>query len=93
MINDDVVDRLLDMSRLELDSGSKAGFVHKLNDIITFIDKISEVDTSSVMDRESVFEEVNVSDNDTVGQSFSQPELRKYTKNYLDGYFAVPKVM
>ena len=64
-------------------------YENDLNDVAAFLYE----NKGKGPDGNYVFEEVNVSDNDTVGQSFSQPELRKYTKNYLDGYFAVPKVM
>lgn len=93
MISDDVIDRLLDMSRIDIEPENRSKFVEQLSGIIGYIDNIAKMDTSSVGDRESVFDEKDVMQDDIIQPGLSPSELRKYTKNYLDGYYAVPKIL
>lgn len=93
MIDKETIERILDMSRVDVEESQKEKFVAQFKDIINYVEKIKEIDTSSVTDQESVFPEKDVLQNDTVIEGFTQPELRKYTKNYLDGYYTVPKII
>ncbi|HBD95618.1 MAG: hypothetical protein A2015_11200 [Spirochaetes bacterium GWF1_31_7] len=93
MIDENMIDRLLDMSRLDVPSDEKTKFVKQLNDILGYIEKITSLDTSSIDDRESVFDIKNVFSDDVIEDGLSPSRLRKYTKNYLDGYYAVPKIL
>lgn len=93
MIDKEVIDKLLDMSRLEIREEHKGKFVAQMQEIVGYIETIGKMDTSAVTDRESVFDEKDVVAEDLIQAGLSQPELRKYTKNYLDGYYAVPKIL
>lgn len=93
MIDNDTLNKILDMSRIEIDNDSKDKILNQVNDIIGYVEKIQSLDTSSIAGRESVFDEVNVYSCDDISPSLEQPVLRKYTKNYLDGYYAVPKIL
>jgi len=93
MIDKQTIDKILDMSRIDVKEQTKDKFTAQVQNIINYVEKITDLDTSSAEDRESVFEEKNIFDADQIGVSLTQPELRKYTKNYLDGYYAVPKII
>ncbi|HOV12981.1 MAG TPA: Asp-tRNA(Asn)/Glu-tRNA(Gln) amidotransferase subunit GatC [Spirochaetota bacterium] len=93
MVNKEIIEKILDMSRVDVDENVKEKFINQFKDIINYVEKIKEVDTSSVIDEESVFSEKNIIEKDQIIEGFSQPDLRKYTKNYLDGYYTVPKIL
>lgn len=93
MIERETVNKILDMARLEMKEEEKEKFLKQMNDILGYVELIERLDTSSIGDRESVFDEKNVMDEDKIEPGLSQTELRKFTKNYLDGYYAVPKVL
>ena len=93
MINKETIDRICDMARLEISENDKDKFVGQMNDILDYVESVAKLDTSSVGDRESVFDEKNVIDEDEIESGLSASQLRKFTKNYLDGYYAVPKIL
>ena len=93
MVNKETIEKILDMSRVDVDESVKDKFVNQFKDIINYVEKIKSIDTSSVIDEESVFSEKDVFQNDEIINGFTQPDLRKYTKNYLDGYYTVPKIL
>ncbi|HPO50031.1 MAG TPA: Asp-tRNA(Asn)/Glu-tRNA(Gln) amidotransferase subunit GatC [Spirochaetota bacterium] len=93
MVDKETIEKILDMSRIDLEESEKEKFSKQFEDIINYVEKIKSLDTSSVVDEESVFSEKDVFRKDEVVEGFTQPELRKYTKNYLDGYYTVPKII
>ena len=93
MVNKETIEKILDMSRVDVDESVKDKFVNQFKDIINYVEKIKSIDTSSVIDEESVFSEKDVFQNDKIIDGFTQPDLRKYTKNYIDGYYTVPKIL
>lgn len=93
MINTETIERICDMARLDISENDKEKFVGQMNDILGYVESVARLDTSSVGNRESVFDEKNVIDEDEISAGLSASQLRKYTKNYLDGYFAVPKIL
>ncbi len=92
MVNNDVIEKILDMSRISVDPAEKDKFVTQLKEIIGYFEKISELDTSAILDKESPFQEKDIYVKDEIVEGLTQPDLRKYTKNYLDGYYTVPKI-
>ncbi len=93
MVDKETIEKILDMSRIDLEESEKEKFSKQFEDIINYVEKIKSLDTSSVVKEESVFSEKDVFRKDEVVEGFTQPELRKYTKNYLDGYYTVPKII
>lgn len=93
MIDENTIDRILEMSRLEIKEDQKVRFYSQMKDIIGYIENISKIDTSGADDRESVFDVKNVMTEDSIEQGLTSAQLRKYTKNFLDGYYAVPKIL
>lgn len=93
MINKETIERICDMARLEINESDKEKFVGQMNDILGYVESVAKIDTSSVGGRESVFDEKNVIGEDEIVAGLSASQLRKYTKNYLDGYYAVPKIL
>ncbi|OHD05403.1 MAG: hypothetical protein A2086_13665 [Spirochaetes bacterium GWD1_27_9] len=93
MIDKQTIEKILDMSRIDIADESKEKFINQVQNIIIYVDKINSLDTNSIKDRESPFDEKDIMDEDLILSSYSQPDLRKYTKNYLDGYYFVPKII
>lgn len=93
MINKEIIERICDMARLEINESDKEKFVGQMNDILGYVEQVAKLDTSSVGGRESVFDEKNVINEDEIASGLTPSQLRKYTKNYLDGYYAVPKIL
>ncbi len=93
MIDEATIDKLLDMSRIDIRPDTRNKFIKQIKDIVLFVDQIGKVDTSLIENRESVFDTADRFRDDKIVHFFSQSDLRKYTNNLIDGYYAVPKII
>ncbi len=64
-----------------------------LNDILSYMDMISEVDTEGVEPLTHVMETVNVLREDETGETLPIEEVQKNAPDWDDRSFKVPKVM
>ena len=69
--------RVAELARLELTEEEKAEFADQLSDIISYVEKINELDTGSVEPTDHIVELTNVMREDRVGESIDRSELEK----------------
>jgi len=92
-IDKSTVDRLAELSKLEFDSATKEEMIKDLNNIVAFVEKLNEVDTSNVEPLIYITDEVNNLREDEVKQDITQDEALKNAPKKDSDYFKVPKVL
>jgi aspartyl-tRNA(Asn)/glutamyl-tRNA(Gln) amidotransferase subunit C len=58
-ITDELIDYISELSRLKLDAGEKEGAKKDLTDILNYMDKLNELDTTGAKEMTHPFEEAN----------------------------------
>jgi len=87
------VEHIAALARLEFSDEEKEKFTHQLNDILQYIEKLNELDTSKVEPLSHVIELSNVFRDDAVKPSISAEEALKNAPAKVDTLFKVPKVI
>jgi aspartyl-tRNA(Asn)/glutamyl-tRNA(Gln) amidotransferase subunit C len=92
-INNETVDKLAYLARLEFSAEEKEDLKKDLSRIITWIDKLNELDTSKVEPLIYMSNEINVLREDVVNNSVSHEDALKNAPKKDSDYFRVPKVL
>ncbi|HET6245521.1 MAG: Asp-tRNA(Asn)/Glu-tRNA(Gln) amidotransferase subunit GatC [Bacteroidetes bacterium] len=92
-IDDKMVDHLAHLSRLEFDKQAKDEITKDLNNILTFVEKLNELDTENVEPLIYMTDEFNVMREDEAIISLTQIEALKNAPKKDSDYFKVPKVL
>ena len=92
-INEQTVDKLADLAKLEFDAESKKGIVKDLNRVIGFIEKLNEINTDNLEPLVYMSNEVNIMREDDVKHDITQQEALKNAPKKDSDYFKVPKVI
>jgi aspartyl-tRNA(Asn)/glutamyl-tRNA(Gln) amidotransferase subunit C len=92
-IDEKTVDSIAHLARLEFDKEEKAEIIEKMNKILTFVEKLNEIDTSNVEPLIYMNEETNVLRADDVEQIITQKDALKNAPDKDSDYFKVPKVI
>jgi aspartyl-tRNA(Asn)/glutamyl-tRNA(Gln) amidotransferase subunit C len=87
------VEHIAALARLEFSDDEKQKFTHQLNDILQYIEKLNELDTSNVEPLSHVIELNNVFRDDVVKPSIAAEEALKNAPAKVDTFFKVPKVI
>lgn len=81
------------MSRLSIDPAEETALMKDLNDIVTYVDKLSDLSTDDVLPTTYAIPVENVFREDTVRPSLSREEALQNAPEAEDGYFKVPRVL
>ncbi len=92
-IDKDLVDKIAHLARLEFDDQQKVKIEQDLNNILSFMESLNELDTSSVEPLIYMTEEKNVFRKDEQKQEISHDEALKNAPKKDSDYFRVPKVI
>ncbi len=92
-INNETVDKLAYLARLEFSAEEKENIKKDLSRIITWIDKLNELDTEKVEPLIYMSNEVNVLRDDVVNNSVSHEDALLNAPKKDSDYFRVPKVL
>jgi aspartyl-tRNA(Asn)/glutamyl-tRNA(Gln) amidotransferase subunit C len=87
------VDEIAHLARLEFNDESKNEVLNDLNRMLTFIDKLNELDTNNVEPLIYMTNESNILREDKPEITVSQKEALKNAPNKDSDYFKVPKVI
>lgn len=88
-----LVDKIARLANLEFDEAAKEKMVYDMDKIISFIDKLEELDTKSVQPLVYMSEETNVLRTDEVGEHITKEDALKNAPKKDSDYFKVPKVL
>lgn len=92
-VNDNLVEKLAHLARLQFDDTGKESIKKDLQKMIRFIDKLNELDTSSVSPLLHITNNVNVLRNDEIEGSIAREAGLKNASLHDEYFFKVPKVI
>jgi aspartyl-tRNA(Asn)/glutamyl-tRNA(Gln) amidotransferase subunit C len=92
-VNDAMVDKLAHLSRLKFNDTEKAEIKNDLQRMITFVEKLNELDLTGVEPLLHMSDELNVLREDEVKGSISREEALKNAPLHDEQFFKVPKVI
>jgi aspartyl-tRNA(Asn)/glutamyl-tRNA(Gln) amidotransferase subunit C len=92
-ITEEIVDHIAHLARLEFEGEKKEAIRQDLENIISFMDKLSEVDTEGVEPLIFMTEEYNKLRDDEAVVTISQDEALKNAPKKDSDYFRIPKVL
>ncbi len=88
-----VVRRIARLARIEISAGEEKAFARQLNEILEYVKKLEELDTSSVEPTSHVVPMLNVLRADEVKPSLSRDEALSGAPEDAQGCFRVPKII
>ena len=92
-ISEEIVDHIAHLSRLEFEGDKKQAILKDMENIISFMDKLSEVDTNNVEPLIFMNEEYNNLREDVANVTVTQDEALKNAPKKDSDYFRIPKVL
>ncbi|MFN5149360.1 MAG: Asp-tRNA(Asn)/Glu-tRNA(Gln) amidotransferase subunit GatC [Flavobacteriia bacterium] len=92
-ITEEIVDHIAHLARLEFEGDKKEAIRQDLENIISFMDKLSEVDTDGIEPLIFMTEEYNKLREDNAVVSISQDDALKNAPKKDSDYFRIPKVL
>lgn len=87
------VEYVAKLARLKFNDQEKEKFTHELNDILKYVEKLSEVDTEGVDISISAYPMYNALREDEVKPSMDRKTVLENAPDSGYGYFKVPKVI
>lgn len=92
-VNDELVTKLAKLARLEFHGAEKEEIKKDMRNMIAFIDKLNELDTSGVEPLLHMTNNINSFREDELGESISTEDALKNASMHDDVFFKVPKVI
>jgi len=92
-VNDKLIDDLSRLAKLQFDKQSSEKMKEDLDTILSFVEKLSEVNTDDVDPLIFMSEEVNVLREDAIANEVSQENALKNAPQKDSDYFKVPTVL
>jgi aspartyl-tRNA(Asn)/glutamyl-tRNA(Gln) amidotransferase subunit C len=92
-INNETIDRLAELAKLEFNTTEKESLKKDLNSIISYFEKLNEVNTDNVEPLIFMTDEFNRLREDVVLQNTSKQEALLNAPAKDSDYFRVPKVL
>ena len=92
-VNDELVDKIANLARLEFNSQEKEEIKSDLQQMIGFIDKLNELDTTGVEPLLHMSENINVLREDEVSGTIRREDAFRNAPLHDEQFFKVPKVI
>jgi aspartyl-tRNA(Asn)/glutamyl-tRNA(Gln) amidotransferase subunit C len=92
-VDDKLIDRLAHLSRLEFENEAKEEIKKDLTRILSFVEKLNELNTENIEPLVYMTEETNVLREDETTQIITQEEALKNAPKRDSDYFRVPRVV
>jgi aspartyl-tRNA(Asn)/glutamyl-tRNA(Gln) amidotransferase subunit C len=92
-VNDELVDKLSHLSRLKFNEAERAEIKNDLQRMISFVEKLKELNLEGVEPLLHMSDEVNVLREDEVKGSISREDALKNAPEHDTQFFKVPKVI
>ncbi len=87
------VEHIAELARLKFKDEELESFTNQLNEILTYVEKLNELDTENVEPLSHPVENSNVFRDDKVKPSVSKEEALKNAPEKDENFFSVPKVI
>lgn len=92
-IDTKIVDEIAHLARLEFDAEAKTEIVGDMNRMLSFVDKLNELNTDNIEPLIYMTDEVNVLRDDEPVVSITQEEALKNAPKRDSDYYKAPKVI
>ncbi|RKD16092.1 asparaginyl/glutamyl-tRNA amidotransferase subunit C [Pelobium manganitolerans] len=92
-VDKETVDKIAHLARLELTEAEEERSIEELSEILSFMEKLNELDTSGVKPLIYMNEAVNVLRPDVIVQELTREEALKNAPLKNEEYFKVSKVI
>lgn len=87
------IDHLARLARLSLSDDEKKLFENQINSILSYVDKLNELDTSNVEPTSHVISISNVVRDDLPGASLDREDALMNAPDHTDKFYRVPKII
>jgi len=87
------VEHVAKLARLELSEEEKEKLTDQLSNILTYVEKLNELDTTGVAPTSHVLDMSNVMRDDTPGVSLPQERALSNAPESAAGHYKVPKII
>jgi len=87
------VEKIAELAKLKFTDDELDNFTHQMNEILSYMDKLNELDTENVKPLSHPVEQINVFREDELKPSVSTEEALKNAPDKTDQHFKVPKVI
>ena len=92
-INEELVDHIAHLARLEFEGDKKVAIQQDLERIVSFMEKLQEVDTENVEPLIFMNTEINKFREDEAKVTLTQDQVLKNAPKKDSDYFRIPKVL
>lgn len=92
-IDQNTLHKLAHLARLEFDNDDEKKMIADLNEILTWVEQLNEVDTEGVEPLTNMSQEVNVFREDRVGEHLDHKKALKNAPKKDEDFFRVPKFL
>lgn len=87
------VEKIAELTRLKFSDEELESFTHQMNDILSYMDKLNELDTEKIQPLSHPIELVNIFREDKVKSSISPEKALQNAPDKVEKFFKVPKVI
>jgi aspartyl-tRNA(Asn)/glutamyl-tRNA(Gln) amidotransferase subunit C len=87
------VDHIADLAQLKIDEETRQQLVVQLNDILAYIDKLNELDTTGIEPMMHAVPMTNIYRDDVVGESLPREKALMNAPKTDGEYFLVPRIL
>lgn len=92
-INKEVLNKIAHLARLEFDENSAHDMMKDMSEILTWVEKLNEVDTEGIEPLTTMSHEINALRDDVTGTHLDHDRALKNAPKKDSDYFRVPKVL
>lgn len=92
-INDELLSKLATLARIKVDDSKKEKMKEDLSEIISWMEKLREVDTQGIEPLTNMSKEINRWREDKPGETMDRNEALENAPLKDDKFFKVPKVL
>lgn len=92
-ITRELLDKIAHLARLEFDEKDSEKMMQDMTAIVSWVEKLKEVDTTGIEPLTSMSHEINALREDEVKNQLPQEEVLKNAPRKNENYFRVPKVL
>ncbi len=92
-VNDELINKLANLARLEFNAEEKEEIKNDLQQMLGFIDKLNELDTTGVEPLRHMSQNINVLREDKIQGMITREEALKNAPLHDEQFFKVPKVI
>ena len=91
-VDKNTLDKIAHLSRLEIEPQNEKPLLESLSDILTWVEKLNELDTENVEPLTNISQEINAIRQDVVGKHLDRESGLKNAPDHNKEFFKVPKV-